>query len=190
MSAVVLRRLATGDSARVLAWRNSPAVAAFMYADHLIGPGEHARWFTSAVSDPDRRYWMIEVDGAPTGVANLVGIQPQHRRCDWAYYLAEPEARGRGVGSQVEFGVLDHVFGVMGLNKIWCEVLADNTPVLTLHKRFGFVREALFRSHVIKGGLPRDVVGLGLLKAEWDARREEALYELQRRGLEPAVIRG
>ena len=47
---VELRPLNSGDKDRMLAWRNSPEVSAYMYTDHLIAPEEHERWFAGAPS--------------------------------------------------------------------------------------------------------------------------------------------
>jgi UDP-4-amino-4,6-dideoxy-N-acetyl-beta-L-altrosamine N-acetyltransferase len=93
---VVLRPLATGDSERLLAWRNLPEIARWMYSDHVISPAEHARWFSAALADPRRRYWVIEADGRPVGLANLYDLAPEHGRTAWAYYLADPSTRGQG----------------------------------------------------------------------------------------------
>jgi UDP-4-amino-4,6-dideoxy-N-acetyl-beta-L-altrosamine N-acetyltransferase len=181
---VQLRPLAAGDRARLLAWRNQPEVARWMYSDHVISPDEHARWFEGALGDARRKYWVIESDGTPVGLANLYDIAPEHRRCSWAYYLADPSTRGQGIGAFVEFWVLDHVFGELSLNKLWCEVLIGNEPVWRLHEGFGFVREALFRDHVIKDGAPSDVVGLGMTAADWSAVREASRERLRGRGFE------
>jgi UDP-4-amino-4,6-dideoxy-N-acetyl-beta-L-altrosamine N-acetyltransferase len=181
---VQLRALAAEDRDRLLAWRNEPEVARWMYSDHRISPQEHARWFEGALSDPRRRYWVIEADGTPVGLANLYDIAPEHRRCAWAYYLADPSTRGQGVGACVEFRVLEHVFGELGCNKLWCEVLIGNEPVWRLHEGFGFTREALFRQHVVKDGAPTDVVGLGMTAADWAARREASRERLRARGFE------
>lgn len=185
---VRLRRLAEADSARVLAWRNSPEVAAYMYTDHLIGPAEHDRWFAGALQAPDRRYWIIEMDGQPVGLANVARIDPTARRCEWAYYLGEASTRGRGVGAQVEYIVLRHVFEDLGLNKLWCEVLEENAAVWKLHESFGFRREALFREHVFKSGRFQDVMGLGMLRRDWDAARPDIEARLRERGVDPAAI--
>jgi UDP-4-amino-4,6-dideoxy-N-acetyl-beta-L-altrosamine N-acetyltransferase len=180
--AVELRPLAASDRDRLLGWRNQPEVARWMYSDHEISPQEHARWFEGALADPRRRYWVIEADELPVGLANLYDLAPEHRRASWAYYLADPSTRGQGIGAFVEFWVIEHVFGEMGLNKLWCEVLIGNEPVWKLHEGFGFVREALFRQHVLKHGAPQDVVGLGLLAADWAARREASRERLKSRG--------
>ncbi len=177
---VHLRRLEAQDSAGVLAWRNSPEVAAHMYSDHAIGEAEHTRWLKAALTRPDRCYWLIELDGAPVGLANLARIDLGRSRCEWAFYLADPAVRGRGVGAAVEYLVLGHVFEVRGLNKLWCEVLAANSAVVRLHERFGFIREALFRDHVRKGGVFHDVVGLGLLRKDWPKVKAMAEGQLAR----------
>ena len=179
---VHLRRLQGGDRARVLAWRNSPDVAAYMYGDHVISEAEHALWLDAALSRPDRCFWIIELDGAPVGLSNLAGIDPAASRSDWAFYLADPAVRGRGVGAAVEYLVLGHVFEDLELNKLWCEVLASNTAVVRLHERFGFTREALFRDHVRKGGVFQNVVGLGLLRREWPGIKATAESQLRRAG--------
>jgi UDP-4-amino-4,6-dideoxy-N-acetyl-beta-L-altrosamine N-acetyltransferase len=181
---VELRPLAAGDRERLLSWRNQPEVARWMYSDHVISPDEHARWFAGALADARRKYWVIEADGTPVGLANLYDIAPEHRRCAWAYYLADPSTRGQGIGAFVEFWVLDHVFGELKLNKLWCEVLIGNEPVWKLHEGFGFVREALFRAHVIKDGAPADVVGLGMTAEDWARHRETSRERLRGRGFE------
>jgi UDP-4-amino-4,6-dideoxy-N-acetyl-beta-L-altrosamine N-acetyltransferase len=180
---VRLRPLAAADSNRVLAWRNQPDIRRWMYTDHVISPAEHDRWFAGALTDATRTYWIIELDGAPVGLANLADINATHHRADWAYYLADPAVRGRGVGAFVEFFVIEHVFGVLGLDKLWCEVLVDNEAVWKLHEAFGFQREALFRRHAWKSGEPHDVVGLGLLATDWAAQREASRERLRGRGL-------
>ena len=185
---VELRPLEDGDRDRILAWRNSPDVRAYMYTDHVIDPEEHARWFAGVPGDETRRYWIIEMDGAPVGLANLYDIARRNQRCAWAYYLADPKVRGLGLGSYVEYWVLEYVFEGLKLAKLWCEVLASNEPVWRMHETFGFVVEARFRGHVIKDGARVDVLGLGLLAADWQAKRPAMAARLEARGFEAPVV--
>ena len=186
--AVVLRPLAAGDGDRVLAWRNSEAVAPYMYADHVIGPAEHAAWLARALEGGDRRFWIIELDGAGVGLASLARIDTANSRCEWAYYLADPATRGRGVGACVEYLVLSFVFERLGLNRLWCEVFVDNEAVWKTHEGFGFTREALLRAHVRKGGVFRDVVGLGMLAADWPPAKVRARERLAARGVDLSAL--
>lgn len=179
---VQLRDVTPADRDRLLQWRNQPDVAQWMYTDSLISEADHANWFAAALVDPARRYWIITLEGEPVGLANLADISPAHRRCAWAYYLASPAVRGKGVGAYVEYWVIEQVFGPMGLTKLWCEVLVENEAVWKLHESFGFQREALFRQHVWKAGAPCDVVGLGLLAEDWAATREASRARLRSKG--------
>lgn len=179
---VRMRDVIKEDRERLLAWRNSPEVATYMYSDHPIGRAEHDRWFDAMPNRRDRRYWIIEVNDEPVGLVNLADIDETHRRCAWAYYLASPSLRGLGVGSYVEFWAIEYVFRRLGFNKLWCEVLLSNEAVWKLHEMYGFRREALFRDHVIKGGRPADVVGLGLLARDWMEKREDMATRLRGKG--------
>lgn len=185
---VRLRPLEIDDADRVLAWRNSPAVAPYMYSDHPITADEHRAWIARAAAGGDRRYWIVMLDGQPVGLANVVAIDPRNSRCEWAYYLADPATRGRGVGATVEYLVLGFVFERLGLNRLWCEVFVDNDAVWKMHESFGFAREALFRQHIRKGERFHDVVGLGMLAAEWPAAKAAALARLEARGVSAAEL--
>ena len=187
MPKVSLRPLEPADEDRLYAWRNSPEVAAFMYTDHQISREEHARWFAGLAGDPRRDYRIIEVDGAPAGPANFSDIDRVQGRASWAYYLADPAVRGKGVGGYVEFLMIERAFtaadgGGMGLRKLWCEVLIGNEAVWKLHQKFGFRQEALFRAHVVKNGQPVDVMGLGLLAEDWAEVRPAMVDRLARLG--------
>ncbi len=181
---VRLKPLAPADKDRLLAWRNSPEVSAYMYTDHRITAEEHDRWFEGVIGHPRRIYWIIELDGAPVGLANLYDVDRTNGRTSWAYYLADPTVRGKGVGAFVEFQVIERVFGEFGLEKLWCEVLVNNSAVARMHQKFGFRQEAMLRRHVVRSDGPQDVIGLGLLKVDWAEARPKVLRSLAAAGFE------
>jgi UDP-4-amino-4,6-dideoxy-N-acetyl-beta-L-altrosamine N-acetyltransferase len=119
-------------------------------------------------------YWIVELDGNPVGLANLYDISTAHRRAYWAFYLASPEVRGKGVGSYAEKFVINQVFEILDLEKLCCEVLATNASVVKMHQRYGFQVDGTLREHVIKNGARVDVVTLSLLRADWRASRRPA----------------
>jgi UDP-4-amino-4,6-dideoxy-N-acetyl-beta-L-altrosamine N-acetyltransferase len=168
---VTLRPIGLEDMNRILAWRNLPEVSAYMYTDHRITDAEHARWFAGAMSDETKRYWIIELDGEPVGLANLYDIQALQKRAYWAFYLADDRVRGKGVGSFTERFVMRHVFEDLGLDKLCCEVLASNDGVVKMHERYGFQVDGVLRRHVIKGGQRVDVIAMSLLRDDWASSR-------------------
>ena len=164
---VDLRPIGLDDMVRVLVWRNLPEVATYMYTDHRITGAEHARWFAGAMNDETKRYWIIELDGEPVGLANLYDISALQKRAYWAFYLADDRVRGKGVGAATERWVLRHVFLDLELDKLCCEVLATNDGVVKMHQRYGFRIDGVLRRHVIKAGDRVDVVTMSLLRDEW-----------------------
>lgn len=178
-----LRKMCPEDKEKVWRWRNMPEVAQYMYTDHFITPEEHETWFRQVLQDPSRRYWIIVVEDEDVGVVNLYNLDLHHRRAHWAFYIASPNVRGKGVGSFVEYSVLCHVFDELGLNKLCCEVLDFNEAVIKMHKSFGFQEEGRFRQHIVKDGKPHDVICLGMLRNEWIDKRAEIEERLKSKGL-------
>ena len=183
---ITLRDIRPEDKEMIRAWRNLPEVALYMYRDHYISPEAHERWLSEMGADPTRRYWIISQGEVNFGLVNLYQISVPDRRCYWAFYLARPGARGRGVGTCTEYLILQRVFEEMKFNRLCCEVLASNQTVIEMHRKFGFVQEGYFRQHVIKGEKPMDVVSLAMLREEWERKKSEILLHLQeKRLLEP-----
>lgn len=173
-----LRKVRLDDLDRVMHWRMLPEVTRYMYTDPLLTPADQQRWFERVAADPSCRHWIIELmpDPQPVGLLSLTEIDGQHRRCSWAYYIAEPAARGIGLAKTLECNLCDHVFDVLDMNKLCCEVFAFNDKVVELHKRFGSQVEGLRRQHIRKHGEFHDVVLMGLLREDWLALRPTLRY--------------
>lgn len=178
-----LRAIKPEDKEMVYRWRNLAEVAKYMYTDHRITTEEHEKWFLRILQDQTCRYWIIVCDGKDVGLANIYNLDQQNRRCYWAFYVASPDVRGKGVGSFVEYSVLHYVFDELHLNKLCCEVLAFNEAVTNMHKSFGFKQEGLFREHVIKEGQRLDVVCLAILHQEWQSIKPEIESRLRQKGV-------
>ena len=149
---VSLRDVTPEDKQTLRNWRNMPDVAKYLYNDHHITPEEHDQWFQGVSLDPTRRYWIITCDDEDVGVVYLYDVDHKNKRCYWAFYIASPNVRGKGVGSFVEYSILKHVFDDMQMNKLCAEVLAFNEPVTNMHKGFGFKEQGYFPQHIFKGG--------------------------------------
>lgn len=160
----------------IMNWRNSEEVAKYMYTEDKITLDKQKIWWDRTKNSTSSKYWMIEFEGKLLGVANLADIKQTHKSCLWAFYLGDNSVRGQGIGSKVEYNVLKHVFEEMNFNKLCCEVLVENDKVIKMHEGFGFKREAHFRDHIFKNEKFHDVVGLSMLKSEWEAEKDN-LYD-------------
>lgn len=160
----------------MLSWRNAPAVRANMYTRHEISEEEHRAWWSRTCQRTDQLYFMYEQENQPLGIVGITAIDVLNSNCSWAFY-ASPDAP-KGTGSRMEYLTLEYVFGVLKLQKLYCEVLAFNTPVIKLHQKFGFAVEGVLRKHHLVEGAYVDIHRLGLLQAEWDNMRLDMLNKL------------
>jgi|SRR5215217_1518559 len=180
---IELRDLLPEDEERLFAWRGEPEVARWMSDADVSGREAHRAWFAQLSEDSDLRGWIIQRGGRPSGLLTLTGLAGHHRRAAWNWFVGDREARGRGVGRAAQVLGLDRAFGELGLHKVWAEVMADNDAAMKVQTGAGFRREGYLRGHVLKDGVPRDVVLLGILAEEW-----EALAPAARRGLSQAGL--
>lgn len=169
---VQLREMTQDDIELVRNWRNNPDVSKYMYTDNQITAEQQLKWFESVKDSPGYKYWVIWYNEKPIGVASLTGIDHHLSSCYWAFYLGDVSNQGAGIGSKIEFNVLDYVFNDLKLNKLRCEVMTFNDKVITMHEKFGFRREAYYRQHVKKDGKWQDAVGLAMLREEWKNYRD------------------
>ena len=172
--------------AHVRTLRNQPDVRKFMYTSHEISEQEHANWLASLQGNPRQQVFVVIKDEQAVGIVSLNAINVLHKSADWAFYL-DVGLQGKGLGSVVEFWMLDYAFGVAGLEKLNCEVLAMNAAVVKMHQKFGFEIEGVRRQNVEKDGIRVDVVLLGITKEEWLNRRPALQSVIAR--LESSTVR-
>lgn len=175
---ITLKKLTAQDIELVRGWRNDSNIASYMYSEEYISKENQVEWFNN-IDWSTSYYWIIEYDNKKVGLASITGINKTLQSCYWAFYLGDSSIRGAGIGSKVEYNVLKYVFSYIKLNKLRCEVLVSNYQVIKMHEKFGFRREAYYREHCIKGNSKLDVVGLAILKSEWDGHEiimKEKIY--------------
>lgn len=158
--------------------RNEDEVRKWMYSDHVIELNEHLAWINRLKTDHDQVVFVVmDREHGPVGVVSVNAIERDHKKADWAYYLTE-KARG-GLGSAIEFALIDFVFNSLELEKLNCEVIEGNDAVVRLHKKFLFQDEGFRRSNIAKDGVRVGVHSLGLTRVDWVAGRQAFVEKYQ-----------
>lgn len=171
-----LRNIRNDELELMLSWRNAPDVRKNMYTQHEISLNEHISWWNSIQSRADQKYFMCEVENKPCGIVAFNQIDLLNKNSLWAFY-ASPDA-AKGTGSRMEFLALEYAFCDLNLNKLNCEVLAFNTPVIKMHQKFGFKVEGILRQQYRNQQEYLDIYQLGILADEWKQLRNEMLEKL------------
>lgn len=92
---IALRPARVSDARALLRWRNDATAYRHFLADRPVATEEHERWLKTALRDPKRRLFVIELDRAPAGQVRLdLG---RGGRADISITV-DRKARGRGVG--------------------------------------------------------------------------------------------
>jgi len=81
--------------------------------------------------------------------------------------IGEPESRGKGYGSQVLCLLLRFAFDELNLSHVTAVVPAYNRGAVRLFQKFDFMEEVRRRNALYRDGEFWDVIGFGLLNAEW-----------------------
>ena len=145
----------------------------------LLSDGEWEPWplaasekhFEKHLEDQERSGFIIEVDGVVIGGC---GLHHSHRR-DGSTQLGigihHPEYVGKGYGPDAIRVLLRWAFHVQNWRRVWLTTLACNERALRAYQKLGFVEEGRLREESFFDGKYVDVLQMGMLRREWEARQ-------------------
>lgn len=156
----MLRAALDADRDTVLGWRNHPDVRRASLTTRPIDPAEHQAWWARTTTDPTRRLLIYEHGTTPAGVVTFSDIDPDDGSATWGFYLDIAGLTAAGTllpaWMRLEQQAIAYAFGELGLQRLGGETLAWNTPVLALHRRFGFCETR--RYHRPVDGVTQEVI--------------------------------
>jgi UDP-4-amino-4,6-dideoxy-N-acetyl-beta-L-altrosamine N-acetyltransferase len=180
---VELVRISLADKASLREWRNDPAVSKWMYTNHEIGEEEHHVWFDAMLGDASKVYWKIVADGVAVGSVFLTGVSIQGKSCEWGMYLADVNARGKGIAQAACALSFRHAFNKLALDAVKCEAIAQNENAIGLYESVGYVRTGLQTDAVKRGNEMLSVVTLELTRDSWTMSESNVLQKLSEKGV-------
>lgn len=78
-----------------------------------------------------------------------------------------------GIFKRTLVGIFEYVFEEMNFNKIYCEVFTSNSHAIrNIYLKCGMEVEGTLRGHVLKRNQWRDVLYMGLLKQDWNKKKD------------------
>jgi len=143
----------------------------FPWPDQHKGEKEALEWIQGVLArfaKNDGFDAAVFVDGQFAGVCGMHNPDRINNLASMGYWLAE-RFTGRGVMTRCVAHMLDHFFGVEGLQKIEIHCAEANRASRAIPERLGFVQEATLRRSltVQKQKVPRVIYGM--LDDEWKA---------------------
>ncbi|MCR5175254.1 MAG: GNAT family N-acetyltransferase, partial [Anaerovibrio sp.] len=135
------------------------------------------KWFKRIKDDENSFYWIIEYDGMPIGLINLVNWDRRNNLIHTGLYIAVNEKRSMTLLMDLMSNLNDYVFYKLGVNKVTKEIMDINKNLILINDRFGFKEEGVMRQVVLKHGEYHDLHIFGMLRSEWDQLRSGMEYE-------------
>jgi ribosomal-protein-alanine N-acetyltransferase len=124
--------------------------------------------YVSQTKNPDRLVWAIchTVDGH-IGNIGLQDISLINRTAEFAIIIGDKRHWGKGVGLLAGRRLVEHGFGKLNLERIYCGTAATNEGMKRLAIAIGMRLEGTRRQHLFLEGTRIDVLEYGILRAEF-----------------------
>lgn len=103
----------------------------------------------------------------PIGFCGLQRIDYRHRSAEFAIVIGEPEARGRGFGTEATRLTLDYAFTALGLHNVLLVVYSYNLAGVSAYRRAGFREIGRRHESHFMGGRLWDEIFMECLSSEF-----------------------
>lgn len=99
-----------------------------------------ARWLDHALTaDPDVNLLIYErATWRPIGSTSLGDMNFRNGTAEFGLLIGEPDARGKGYGTETARLMLDYAFTVLGLQIVMLRVFAHNRAAIRAYQKAGF----------------------------------------------------
>lgn len=125
------------------------------------------------LSSPSSYLFAIlrRADGAHVGNVKVGPIDARHGFADVSYFIGDPSAWGKGLGTEAVQLATDFGFERLGLARMQAGLYSRNVGSQRVLEKCGYVVEGRLREKLLADDGRDDHVWLGLLRREWEARR-------------------
>lgn len=131
---------------------------------------QEEKWYERAISrgDTDIAFTIYEkATERPIGNTGLHEIDHRNRTAVFGITIGEPDARGKGFGTEVTQLMLDFAFTALGLHNVMLRVYEYNLAGIRAYTNAGFREFGRRRESQFMGGKFWDVVYMECLASEW-----------------------
>jgi diamine N-acetyltransferase len=170
---VFLRALELTDCHRIHQWHNDPELyATLIGAFHPVGLPAVEDWIRARTTGSGKEVnFAICLADTSEHVGNMYlrDIDYINRNASVGSFIGRPENRAKGYNSEALLLAVEYAFETLGLRRLYTYAFADNLPARRVLERCGFQVEGTMRHHVFKNGVFKDVLVMGLCRADDDA---------------------
>lgn len=176
MVRVVLRKLRDEDATGMLEWMHDKDIQKkFQFAAANRTMEDVMEFIHSATYDIEHgkslHYAITEDGGEYLGTISLKNLDLNAKNAEYAIVLRK-KAQGSGAAVYATQAILREAFEQIALERVYLNVLRENTRAIRLYEKSGFVYEGEFRNHLFLNGEYKTLKWYGILKKEYIANKK------------------
>jgi RimJ/RimL family protein N-acetyltransferase len=162
--------------------RMSRTLGVIAYQGLPLTDEDEQSWFESVRSDKDEVVFGIyeRETGRPVGNCGLSEARSQNRSAELGIGIGEPDARGKGYGTEATSLLLDYGFTVLGLHHIWLKCVSFNAAGIRAYEKAGFKQSGRLREAWQVGGRQYDIILMDILAREFESPVLAELLDIPR----------
>jgi diamine N-acetyltransferase len=179
---VYLRAIEPDDYPLFHCWANDPETRGLTGEARPCTLASTREYYEQIQKAADR-VWLAVVEREThrvVGETGLLRMFPAWRTTDWSLIIGDPQARGRGYGTEAALLMLDSAFGYQNFHRVSIGVVGFNEGALRFYERLGFKREGIQDEGYYYAHRYHDFVMMRLLEDEfrekWGERKQPSIF--------------
>lgn len=172
---IKLRQLQEKDAELMLEWMHDPSIQRNFQRDMLNSNFNDVSTFiknsnqvtVNNIRDGESIHFAIVDDiDEYLGTVSLKHVSLKNKNAEYAI-VTRNKCKGKSIGKQATLLILDFAFSELKLNKVYLNVLSNNTRAIKMYEKVGFHLEGIMKQQVVINGQYDDLVWYGILKNEY-----------------------
>ena len=134
---VTLRLLDQENLELVRTWRNDPKIRQYLLMRDVISPEQQQKWFLQ-LDTSVHQYFVIYWKDRKIGLVQITKINHFESTGHPGIFIYEEDHGNTLLAFQAMFVLLDYGFNILGLKKMFAEVLKTNERAIRFNRFFGY----------------------------------------------------
>lgn len=171
---ILLRPIEKKDIFLIKSWRNDPSVNENIFSYQFINDLQQELWFENYCSNPNEESFIIALKETQDaiGIIGLSRIDFKNQNAVLNTMIGEKSFWNKGYATEALHLLLAYAFNEMNLNRITSYIYRSNKASIRKNEKNGFIIEGTLRQMNFTGGKFHDVIVMGLLRADWQAKED------------------
>ena len=159
----VLRRLQMKDAERMLEWMHDETIADNFRIDFSKYTIEQVEKFIEKSFDEiNQHFAIVDESDIYQGTISLKNISEEDNNAEYAIVM-RADAQGKGYSAKATKEILEYAFKILGLHRVYLNVLENNVRARKFYEKMGFKQEGIFKEHYCLNGRYQNLWWYGIV---------------------------